>query len=139
MYPGHCILPARRNLHTVGDQIWGGVIQGLIQFIPAIWLNTLGFQTPNPNSQQPVLDLESSYTGTLHPPIAFCDAGVFGSKNLRKEGLRQLLDLENKGTAIPSDVRGVVYQLALLSGDQRAYHILKHRYLQVRLHASTAR
>ena len=58
-------------------------------------------------------------------------AGLFGSTGLRKEGLRLLLALDKEGTAIPSDVRGVVYQLALLSGDQRAYHILKKRYLQV--------
>lgn len=59
-------------------------------------------------------------------------SGLLGPEKLRAEALQQLLAHVNQGTAIPSDVRGVVYQLALLSGDKRAYRILKNMYLQVR-------
>ena len=50
---------------------------------------------------------------------------------LRAKALALLLAMHDAGAAIPSDVRAVVYRLAVMSGDQRAYDIMKNMYLQV--------
>ncbi len=62
-----------------------------------------------------------------------CSAGTFGDEVARQRGLALLLANRDTGADIPPDVRGVVYRLAVQSGDPRAYEIVKTMYLQVRV------
>ena len=66
----------------------------------------------------------------LEPDTENVLTGTFGDEPVRQRGLALLLANKDSGAVIPSDVRGVVYRLAVQSGDPRAYEIVKAMYLQ---------